>query len=592
MDKQRVTLKTHIFVEFAEKCSCSNTLPVRFRSFDEKRDIMDGQGNSSNSSTTAGAQRPNEESLPSSDARIEEDTRPSALRPQVMPTAEIPSMSPRLREQVLPEKGDHRFFDRWVVDKARQLGARAVRRSVLEKLRRVVHAFAEWRSLRYAPAAERDSIPDRVIVASERETIQKAEGEHVRLSARADAVELEAKRHREQAERAEGERAALPPALRGTKDLDLVLVTIANLVVLAVDVFIIHIALELVPGSDREHWITAITMGGGAVVVGDVLGWMAAAGSIRKDGVLGRPGNPVIVGVSGLLAVAVVFFVLLGRFREKSLDSLSHRGPHLGNTTFFTLAQILFLLGAAVACFAYMARRAGRELLETQRTAREKCDSLSAEARALRGQAERARQVAEETPARCREAKARIVSREKIAAGEAKMDLKQGRYLESLVDPEYMAERADVESGVRFWQFERGQRLTGLPVALRYAAIAAGALVAGGVAFWIARDPIAPILVTIIVGLGLVYAFGGDRNRQQGEGRDRPDPYQRYVAEMVASARTGSDRSTDIERLVPFPPTSVDAEQPDNGGSRDDLLTEEQWEQIMSRMLKVKGDDA
>ncbi len=161
-----------------------------------------------------------------------EDPRPSTLRPQVMPTAEIPSMSPRIREQALPEKKDGRFFDRWVVDKARGLGARAVKRTVLVKLREVVRAFAEWRSLRHAPAAERESVSDREIVASATATIQKAKTEAVRLDADAKDVERKAARRAAEAEEAEKAHSALPPALRGSKDWDIALTVLANLVVL------------------------------------------------------------------------------------------------------------------------------------------------------------------------------------------------------------------------------------------------------------------------------------------------------------------------------------------------------------------------
>lgn len=543
---------------------------------------MEGQGMSSEDPRS-----PFEESRSDS-----EDPRPSALRPQVMPTAEVPSMSPRVREQALPEKDDDRFFDRWVVDKAQQLGARAVKRSALAKLREAVQSFAEWRSLRHDPAAERANMSDKALVASTDATISKAEAEAERFAAEAKEAEEKAEELDRAAETVAEKLSRFAPALRGS-EWDFYLALLANVVVFGVDIFIIHLSLGLIPGDEMEYWLTALAMGAGAVVVGDVVGWIAAAGSIRKDGSIGRPGGPSAAAVAGILILAVWFFVELGDFREDGILALAQQdGVRLGSPTFFTVAQILFVLAAAAACFAYVARRQGRETKVEHTKALEERDATRKEAKSLRERVERALRVAAEAPALREAAKERIQAREKIAAGDAKHDLKQGEYLKSLIDPEYMRERADVESGARYWQLE-SRAESSRPATLRVGLAVAATLFAGGIAFWVVQSLFAAVATAAIVAAAFALASGRGDSEEETEGeRERR---RRYVAQMVVAARRGKDRAGDIERLVPFPPPAPAPGRAADGngrarpGRRD--LTEEEARALKKSTIRVSDDD-
>jgi uncharacterized protein YlxW (UPF0749 family) len=481
-----------------------------------------------------------------------------------MSKAEPITMEPRIREQALPEKDDDRFFDRWAVDKAGELGARAVKRVALDKLREAIRGFAEWRSLRHAPAAERESMEDRALVASTPERIEKARAEASQLAERAAEAERKAAESDRELEDADDRMSTFRPALRGS-DWDFVLTLLANVVVFAVDLFVIHVALGRIPGNDWEYWLTSGTMGAGAVVVGDSLGWMTAAGSVRKDGTLRRPGGVTIGSVAGVMVLAVWFFVQLSKFREFGLDAFAEQEKvTLGEPTFFMTAQILFLIAAAIVCFAYVARRSGRELLREQGQLEDEREDLEEEAKTLRAQAEQARRTAAEAPALRRAAEERILARERIAAGDAAHDLKQGEYLESLIEPEYMKERADVESGVSGWRVDGGEEAFGASWTVRLGFAIVATLGAGALAFWVVGGVPAVVFTSLIVAVAFAVAFlgGGDSDEASESRRERP---LQYVARLVASARKGSERATDIEELVPFPPPQPEFDTGRNG---------------------------
>lgn len=490
-----------------------------------------------------------------------EDPRPTDLRGQEMPTAALTSMPPRIREEALPQKDDHRFFDRWAVDKARDLGTRAVRRKMVDKLRDAVSAFAEWRSLRHKPDAERATAKDRALVASTEATIKKAEKEAELLAKEADAEEAKVQQAETDVEQVAKQRNSMLPALRGSQS-DLGLTLLANLIVLAVDVFVIHLALERIPGNDREFWLTALTMGAGAVVIGDALGWIAAAASVRKDGSLGKPGRPAILAVAGLTIISIVFFIELADFREEAFKGIEKaEGLELGDPTFFMLAQILFLLGAAAVCFAYVARRPGRELEALESETEDRRDGHRAAARVLHDRAERARQIAAEAPANKARAQERIKSKERIADQEAKLDRKQGEYLRSLIYAEYARERADVESGARYWQSGSGpQEESSRTLALRWGLVVAVALLGGLGTWFLSKNEIGAAAVGLVFGLTagalLLWRPGnGDRSGWR-------ELFQRYVASM---RQPDTERVTDIDELVPVPTPVVAPEAHENG---------------------------
>jgi hypothetical protein len=514
---------------------------------------------------------------------FEEDPQPIALRPQEIPRAEGKPLPPRPREQALPEKDDDRFFDRWVVDKARALGGRAVRQPALERLMRTVRTFAEWRSLRHAPTAEQESLSDRALVASTSERIKSLEAEATQLELKADETAQEAAGHDRDANEAAEKIADLRPALRGSR-FDFRLLLLSNLVVFGVDFYIIQVALETIPGTPEQHRLTAAMLGGGAVVVGDVIGWMAAAGSFRRDGALQRPRPVAIAAVSSLLILAVLFFGELGDFREVGLEAAKDRGPDFGDPTFFTIAQILFLIASAVVSFAYVGRRTGRELRSSHEAEVAKHAELKSEVKLLRTQAAEARKTAAEAPARRLEAEERIRSRERIAADKAKHDLKQGEYLESLVVPEYMRERAAVESGIYRWQFDEEEARRN-PTLLGPIPAVVATLAAGGLVYWVMENALVSIFVGLIVGASFALALAW----RNAEGVERGRSW-RYVAQLTPSARKNGERATDIEHLVPV----EDAEPVQNGDRNGNGRKYQTRAELQAQIKKVKeilGDE-
>lgn len=482
-----------------------------------------------------------------------EDARPSLLQPQVMPTAKPVSIEPRLKAQALPEKDDHRFFDRWMLDWARELGERAVKIEALQKLADAGRAFAKWRSLRHAVVAERENAEDIQTVASTDSKVKKAEDEVTRCEARAVAEDRRAADYDREAKAATKARTALPPALRGSKT-DVALVLLGNVVVFAVDLVVLHLALGLTTGSNREHWITAATMGAGAVLIGDVLGWLAAVGTIRADGTFRRPSWHFMVLVAVLSAAALWFFANLGTFRAESLQELARRdGLHIANPGFFTIGQALFFAGSALLCFSYSARRNGRELLRHQEERQTQRDVHRAKAEAFRHKAEQARQLADDAPIRRDVAIARVHSRAQIAEAEAKLDLQQGEYLAELGEPEYLKHRADVEVGTRYWRIVEESR-TALSQAVKKsdpARAALAALLTAAAVFIVAGSLVAASLSGFVVAVALIRGARGHGSSETGEQIVKRDLARAFRAEIAASSTEGG-RASDIDRLVPL----------------------------------------
>jgi hypothetical protein len=487
--------------------------------------------------------------------REPEDIRPSLLRPEVMPAAKAVSVEPRLRQQAIPEKTDTRFRDLWARDLARALGERAVRREIIrERLVPAIRGLAEWSALRHEVDAERESVDDHQEVATAEAKIKEADSETKRRDAEAEEEAQKAERYEQEAKVAAERRTALRPALRGSW-WDWALLLLGNAVVLAVDVFVLHLGLALTIGSNGEHWITALLMGAGAVVVCDVLAWIAAAGTIRADDTFKHPPWQVLAAIAALSAVAVWFFVDLGDFRGASLQAQAHRdGLQIANPSFFTLGQVLFLIGAAVLCFSYFARRPGRELLRRQRETRKQCDIHLENVKRLHREAEEVRRVAAEVPVRRDAAAARIKARGRIAKAAAQLDRQEGVYQGDWVVVESEVPRADVEIGRHYWfvngesQAETRTRATdrikpvriGLPALL---ASAATLIVAGSLA--------AAAITGLAVAAALILGARGRGASETDERVVKRDLARAFKAEIEPTS-TGGGRASDIDRLVPL----------------------------------------
>ena len=363
-----------------------------------------------------------------------------------------------------------------------------------------------------------------------------------------------------------------------------------NGVVFGVDIFVIRVALERIPSTPEEQWLTALLLGGGAVVVGDILGWMAAAGSIRRDGTLRRPAPTTIAFVTIMLVLAVWFFGQLGEFREFGLEVTAKKdGTTLGSPTFFTIAQILFLLASSVVSFAYVGRRTGRELQLSRQTATERREEHEAEAQKLREQAKAERRLAAEAPALRAAAEKRIESREKIAQDRALRDLKQGEYLESLIDPEYMHERAGVESGIHFWQFEHSLRLSP-PSQLGLVLGVALTLAIGGAAYGLFHSWLIAVLSGVFVAAGAAFALAGTNGKDEAAATRQRQ--RRYIAELTATARETDESATDIERLV-RDPAAATANGKGNGNGNDGFSrwTRQEMVETMNKIRDILEED-
>jgi hypothetical protein len=506
-----------------------------------------------------------------------EDASPIELQAQEVPRAEGEPLPPRPREQALPEKDDDRFFDRWVVDKARILGGRAVRQPALDKLRQTIRTFAEWRSLRHETDAETANQQDKALVAATPERIKNLEAEAARLNAQADERDRQTKQQEAKVEEAAEKIADLQPALRGSAG-DRALLGVSNAVVFGVDFYVIQVALETIPGGADQRRFTAAMLGLGAVLVGDILGWMAAVGTFRRDGSIQRPRPAAIATVAGLLILSIWFFGELGAFREFGLRAAEESGPKFGSPTFFTVAQILFLIGASVASFGYFGRRTGRELNGAHEAAVAGRNQLKGEVDELRAEAEAALRAATAAPALRLAAEERIRSRERIAAGKAKHDLKQGEYLENLVVPEYMRERAAVESGIYRWKFgaegrEQSLSLLGLVPAIILT------LAAGGIAYWVVASVLISVVTAAIVAAAFALAVSG-KNEQHPARQGW-----QYVAQLFPSARKPEERASDIERLVAEGAEDAPQNGGSNGNGRGKRVTKEE---LLERIEKVK----
>lgn len=477
---------------------------------------------------------------------LPEDPRPSLLRPEVMPTAEHVAVEPRLREQALPEKHDHRFFDRWALDWAQELGERAVKREMLVKLGEAIRAFAKWRGLGHRVAAEQESVKDRQTVASTEATVERATDEATRHKANAEAEERKASEYDREARAAAAERSELPPALRGAAHDVLILIGV-NFVLFVVDLLVLRLGLGLTPGKPGEHWVTAAAMGAGAVLVADALGLLGALGTIHRDNTFKRPSWPVIGVGAVLLILTVWFFASLGDFRGESIQRLAEKsGARIADPRFFTLAQITFFLGSAFWCFAYFARWNGRELLARQRKAEAKRDAHLTEAKALRGKAEQAMQRAAEARINSAKADARIESRTKIAAAAADRDNQQGDYLVPLTEPKYANARTPVETGVHYWYTDQSTTSRAL-YAIRLARpgrAGGAALLAAVVAFATTGNVVVAALAGIAVGVAMLFAA---RPRSASEASETTQRRLAFRADVAAASRV-----SDIDGLVPL----------------------------------------
>jgi hypothetical protein len=455
-----------------------------------------------------------------------EEARPWTFRPEEMPRAEPMEVKPLIREQAFPEKDDGRFFDRWVMDWAEALGSRAVKWRGLEKLGEGVLKFARWRSLRHEANAERESQEDRQTIASTQARIEKAEGEVTQLELRARSEEQEVEHWRVKADESAEQRAELRPALRGAKWWDLILCAIAQIVILTVDLFVFHRSLGQIPGSDGEHWGTAGSMGAGAVVVGDILGWLAAAGTVRSKGGFSRPRRPVVIAIAAILIIAVWFFADLGSFREHALSVLRDEGEkQIGKPSFFTLAQILFLLGAASSFFAYLARREGRDLLKRQSSAEVQRNKAREAVVQLRNQLAAAARAIGEAPVLREAAMARLESRAKEAEANAALDLEQGAYLYDLIVPAYMRARANVEIGAYHWVANGHTRPSGhgswwLSMRARLVAAGLATLALAGAAFFIAQHSVAAAIFTAVIVAAALALTGLGSETPSGDDED------------------------------------------------------------------------
>src|SRR4249920_3886785 len=179
------------------------------------------------------------------------DPRPSVLRSEVMASAKEVKVTPKVRDQALPEKDDHRFFDRWMFDFARQLGKRAAKAIAVERLIAGGERFADWRAEGKELTAEEQNAEDLKLVASTDSRIERALGE-VEQFETSEAEERALAREFEDELSAVAERhSRLIPAMRGSS-VDRYLVLLVGGVIFGVDLFVIQLALTQTVGDPTE----------------------------------------------------------------------------------------------------------------------------------------------------------------------------------------------------------------------------------------------------------------------------------------------------------------------------------------------------
>lgn len=489
----------------------------------------------------------------------------SILRDEALAKAKDVEVDPVVREQGLPEKEDERFMDRWTLDWARDLGERVARRLGLRRLQEGAEEFGEWRALGTDVRHHRESSDDRVTIATTEARVKKATKRAEVCEARATLAEDRAEGYKKIAETAEEGRMEISPALRGSR-ADVWLLVIASAVLFAVDILILHQALGLLTGSDEEHWLTAILLGAGIVVVGEMVGWALAAAMVRDRGKFEAPAERVAIAVAMLVLLTILFFVALGVFRSESLEELAKLdGLSISSPGFFTLAQILFFLGAGACCFSYIARLDGRLLSKQLKQAIKDEKEQRDTAAHWQEEAELAHQVVGDAPIQHQAAEARLASREAAAAAQAKRDRQQAKYLKPLLEVEYLARRAEVESGLRYWTFSRvaqvDLRLRSLAwilhPGLTFAVLTAGVTFAalGNVAI----AATAGLAVLLAIWMGRLVS---KREEKPEEAASAESASEDYVAQVRAKPLPkDSPQATEIERLVRR------GDQDRNGGS-------------------------
>lgn len=486
----------------------------------------------------------------------EETPRPPLLEPEVLARPKDVELDPLVREQGLPEKEDGRFMDRWPLDRARELGETVVRRDGLKRLQEGTDEFGEWRALRHEVSRHRDGTGDEVTIATSAATAEREKRRAEKLENRAVVEEDVADGFAAEAKEAEDERLALPAALRGSR-ADIWLWAVAKFVLFAVDILVLHQALRLTIGTDFEHWLTAGMIGAGVVVLGDIVGWAVAAGTVRQKGSFRPPAERVAIATALIALLAVWFFVALGAFRADALSKLAElEEVTTASTGFFTLAQILFFVGAAACCFSFTARSDGRSLRRRQGQAEGKEKDYRQKSTRMRDLAEEADRASSDAPISCQAAEARRASREAVAQAQAELDRQQAKYLKPLLESEYLNRRAEVEAGLRFWSIEEGrqlivrgrQQLSRLlhPALLLAAVVAAAAFIAthSGV---IAGTAGLSVLLAIYVGIFV----SAKPDQPQAPSDDEP-PLEGFTAVVRETPLPpDSKRATEIELMVP-----------------------------------------
>jgi hypothetical protein len=312
--------------------------------------------------------------------------------------------------------------------------------------------------------------------------------------------------------------------------------------------------LALLPGSNEEHWVTAVLLGAGVVVIGEVVGWATAAGMVRERGAFKAPAERVAIAIAMVVLLTILFFVSLGIFRADSLSELAKLDElPIPSPGFFTIAQILFFIGAAACCFSYIARADGRLLRQQHKQAADEDKQRREKVSRLREEAETAFRAVGEAPIRRQAAEARLASRKAVAAAQAERDRQQAQYLQPLLEVEYLKRRAEVESGLRYWTFTQGRQIAfrlrslawilhpGLTFAILTAAVA-----------WAATGN---QTIAGTAGLGVLLAIWVGRlvSRTGGEHEDEVETEvveEAYVAEVGSEPLPEeSPRATEIERL-------------------------------------------
>jgi hypothetical protein len=151
-----------------------------------------------------------------------------------------------------------------------------------------------------------------------------------------------------------------------------------------------------------------------------------------------------------------------------------------------------------------------------------------------------------------------------------------------------MRERAGVESGIHFWQFEHSVRLDTSSQLWLVLAVAV-TLATAGAAYGLFNSWLTAALSGVFVAIGFAFALAS-RGGKEEDAAER-ERKRRYLAELTATARESEESATDIERLVRDPAASAAGRSGNGSNGGYSEWTRQEMEETMKKIRDILGED-